>query len=282
MQIVEEHEEVEVVGTLALVFSFVAFYAKSVLGVFMIGAMNELAIKLMQAAVVIANRDAKRLLKKNETHSCMLALLYIVVGIFDCWNTITIPDGIDAVRPKWRFFFVLVLPPIVLISISIALSCTVFNLLTQIKRHFNRQVLMDEEWRVKMIFLVFTVTYMTRAIFYVTMDLITNFSNDLTADFGADTALVYYVLYNVWDVMPLTLIMQYHRKCYAGQLRSQREYDEYQTTTASSRDDSQDPETNFTESEVVPESLPKSTVDTPDSNFYNESILKQRDADMKA
>jgi len=165
--------------------------------------------------------------------------------------------------------------------VSIGLTCAYYDLRTQIKLYFNRQVMMEEEGRVKMIYFVFTVTYASRVIIDVIKGAIkfkyAGYASDIANnDLSLDIGIVYCVLYNVWDVWPLTLIMQYHCKCYAGQLRSQREYDEYQATTATAtrRNDSQDIEIPLTESEVFTASLPKSNVETSNSDFYNDSILK--------
>ena len=75
--------------------------------------------------------------------------------------------------------------------------------------YFDRSVMMDEEGRVKAIFLVFTLSYISRAILYLL--------NQFIIDEVANTYLVYYTFYPIWDVLPLSLIMVYHRTCYEAQ-----------------------------------------------------------------
>jgi len=79
-------------------------------------------------------------------------------------------------------------------------------------RHFNMQVMMAEAGRVRTIFLVFIIAYISRAVVY----LIQMFMPEHFIDF----AIVYYVLYNIWDVVPLALIMHYHYTCYEAQQQS--------------------------------------------------------------
>jgi len=83
----------------------------------------------------------------------------------------------------------------------------------------------DEEGRVKMIFIVFTATYVSRAVIYL-VQLIVYVSLHINGNpegeelFDTITDLTYCVLYNVWDILPLALIMEYHRTCYAEQRRT--------------------------------------------------------------
>jgi len=74
---------------------------------------------------------------------------------------------------------------------------------------------MAEAARVRMIFLVFFLTYISRAIIYL---IATNKIEDPKNSF-----LVYYVFYNIWDVVPLSLIMHFHYTCYEAQEATQNE-----------------------------------------------------------
>jgi len=65
---------------------------------------------------------------------------------------------------------------------------------------------MAEAARVRTIFLVFVFMYISRAVLYVIQAII--------IDDVLNTVLIYYVFYNFWDVVPLTLIMHYHYTCY--------------------------------------------------------------------
>jgi len=100
-------------------------------------------------------------------------------------------------------------------------------LLAQVKLYFNRQILKDEEGRVKTIFIVFTATYVSRAGVYLVKLIIGEYYDSksekiINEEFLAISAIAYYVFYNLWDILPLALIMEYHRTCYAEQRRTQQ------------------------------------------------------------
>jgi len=111
---------------------------------------------------------------------------------------------------------------------AIGLSVSIKTLLDTIKKHFNRQVMMEEEWRVKMIFLVFTVAYITRAIVVLFEFSYLTLVEDVerVKKIAKDFLLVITVMLNVYDVFPLALMMQYHRSCYHEQERTLNEADQ--------------------------------------------------------
>ena len=91
----------------------------------------------------------------------------------------------------------------VLITLSIALTTASCYLVVNARRYFG-PVLKDESFRVQTIHIVYTSAYLTRALVYIIFLI-------LDIDFFSFTGkLTYYVLYNIWDVLPLTLIMTYH------------------------------------------------------------------------
>jgi len=65
---------------------------------------------------------------------------------------------------------------------------------------------MAESDRVKTIYLVFTVAFVSRTVIF--------FYNVFAEYKYANMLLIYFCFYNIWDVMPLTLIMIYHKECY--------------------------------------------------------------------
>ena len=72
-----------------------------------------------------------------------------------------------------------------------------------INKHFARE-LKDEGRRIKTIFIVFALAYVSRATVY------------LLNGFGAidHPFAVYYTMYFFWDVLPLCLIMRYHLQAF--------------------------------------------------------------------
>ena len=60
-----------------------SFYAKAALGVFQMGTMNELSIKMKQSAGVISDKSAQRWIIANQVLSLLLAAGYLTVGYYD-------------------------------------------------------------------------------------------------------------------------------------------------------------------------------------------------------
>jgi len=101
--------------------------------------------------------------------------------------------------------------PTVLITLSIALCTASIVLVYNVRRHFPVG-LKEEARRVQTINVVFTVTYITRALTFVATHF---FFRKISHDFSIP--LIYYLGYNIWDVFPLTLIMYYHHVHFAAQ-----------------------------------------------------------------
>ena len=93
-------------------------------------------------------------------------MVYLGVGYFE-YENLLIGIELQSDAPTWRRRVDSFVLPSVFISISIGLTISVIYLLFQIHYHFDRSVLMDEKGRVRAIFLVFTLTYITRAIIYL-------------------------------------------------------------------------------------------------------------------
>ena len=68
--------------------------------------------------------------------------------------------------------------------------------------YFDMKVMMAEAGRIRTIFLVFTLTYVSRAVvFLLATYKVIEFYNFF---------IIYDVCFNIWDILPLTLIMIYH------------------------------------------------------------------------
>ena len=103
-----------------------------------------------------------------------------------------------------RFFYENFQPTIFsVLSIGLTLAC--ICLMLRMNKYFPRN-LKDEACRIKTIFLVFAISYLTRVTVF--FDLPGSNVSYLASN------LTYYIAYNFWDVIPLTLIMMYHYKCF--------------------------------------------------------------------
>jgi len=139
--------------------------------------------------------------------------------------------------------------------------------------YFDRSVMMDEEGRVKAIFLVFTLSYISRAILYLL--------NQFIIDEVANTYLVYYTFYPIWDVLPLSLIMVYHRTCYEAQyaelMRLKQEAED-----EANRESVLTTFSSVQESSVQEQTTRQATETTNDRQSLIDSVYEQRMADIEA
>jgi len=99
-----------------------------------------------------------------------------------------------------------------LFLICIGLCIAYYNFSSNIDKYFYRQ-LIDETRRVKITFVIFLVSYTSRAI------------SSLVFYFKGERQLetVYLVLYPFWEVLPFAIIMKYHHFCFAAQEKYLRE-----------------------------------------------------------
>ena len=69
----------------------------------------------------------------------------------------------------------------------------------------------DEARRIKVIFLVLTVSYVSRAVVYIFKMV------DVIED--EHDWIVYLVMYTFWDILPLSLIMLYHYTAFEAEAK---------------------------------------------------------------
>jgi len=137
-------------------------------------------------------------------------------------------------------------------------------------RYFNVKVMMAEAGRIRTIFLVFTLTYCSRAVVFLLgmYDVIEDFLN---------YAIIYLVCYNIWDVLPLTLIMIYHSRCYDAQQR-QREEEE---AAAAAEAEAAENESSSSSSSSSSQSS-NSSEETTGRPSLRDTVYEQRMSDISA
>jgi len=91
---------------------------------------------------------------------------------------------------------------------SIGLTVSVVSLFKNINLYFERR-LNEEAYKIKTIFIVFTVCWTTRAIARIAQLYLSEF----------ETEVLYGVMYFVWDILPLGIIMVYHYQSYSAQIK---------------------------------------------------------------
>jgi len=197
----EEGEPALLRNTYIWAYSYnVALSSKGALGIFQIGSMLDLAIHVKLAAEQMNLPRAQT--QKNWTKAlvCVFSLPLLPLGVFN--GKILADISLAPQRlTRARLIFYNYFPPTIFSVLSIGLTVACTCLMVRMYKYFP-QNLKDEACRIKTIFLVFTVTYLTRAtaIFVIPRLHVSYLAENLIFDLGDI----------FWEVLPLTLIMVYH------------------------------------------------------------------------
>jgi len=170
--------------------------------------MIDLAIHVKLAAEQMDFEKAETQKHRTKVMVCVLSLPVIPLGIYQA----TI--GADFISTGeyatgWRLDFTLLFPPIILTLLAIGLCVACTCLILRMNKFFPVN-LKIEGHRIKTIFLVFTVSYLTRAVLSLGLPIAKLYDKISVFAFQ----FTYAVGYIFWDVIPLTLIMMYHYKCF--------------------------------------------------------------------
>ena len=96
----------------------------------------------------------------------MAVAIFAVVGVFHTAVTILTDPVIVTDPSKWQCIVYVVVYPCELILVSISLFFAYVYLSVNIKKHFARE-LQDEGKRIRAIFVFFALSYISRAVVYV-------------------------------------------------------------------------------------------------------------------
>jgi len=170
---------------------------------------------------------------------------YTALNTFEYVNLYSLEKYYDT-APEWRFTVLATIIPFDYFSISLGLSIASVNLLVHMKRHFSKG-LRAESRRIKVVFTVLTLSYISRATVYVLA----------RPKFGIidNYRIVYNVMYTFWDIVPLSLIMVYHYRAF----KTEDAQDERQSTDLTCASSNSVPSTLL---RSVPDSRPVSTIST--------------------
>jgi len=131
--------------------------------------------------------------------------------------------------------------------LSVSLGTAYIYLSMNIKQHFAKE-LQDEGKKIKAVFVLFSLSYMSRAVVY------------LLSEFEVinHRAAVSYIMYFFWDVIPLSSIMIYHLKAFrAEEKESKKPVTDWTRQSTSSRtpatDSEAQSESETSEAQGVPE-----------------------------
>jgi len=166
--------------------------------------MAELAIKVKLSVGKMTIEKATTQIRCVKIMVFVLTLPLIPLGILGA--VISIKRAYDDEElARWEKNYLHYSTAIMFFTLAIALSITCTGLIIAMNKYFNRG-LKREVSRIKVVFIVLTTSYLTRAIIFVPTH-IKHFKDHhyLLVELTLSLGFIY------WDVVPLTLIMIYHR-----------------------------------------------------------------------
>jgi len=192
--------------------------------------MIDLAIQVKLAAEQMDPEHAKVQKQRTKVMVCILSLPVIPLGVYQAKLGAYYAHE-DKEPTGLKGFFYVCFPTIIMTLLAIGLCVACIRLIMRMNKFFPRN-LKDEGCRIKTISLVFTISYITRAVLSLVLPVAEHFGkiSELAS------WLTFEVCYNFWDVVPLTLIMMYHYKCFptgsSDDAEGETERTEYMTTVS--------------------------------------------------
>ena len=156
-----------------MVLDRIAVMSKVIIELFQIAQMVELAIWVKVSAFKMRPEAAKRKIWWVRVCLAGTATFYFGVNLFDTFN---LHYGItNNTVAQWRLIVNSTVLPVDYFSISIGLVISATYLLVNMHKYFEKK-LRDDARRIKVIFLVLTVSYASRGVVYImlTEDVITH------------------------------------------------------------------------------------------------------------
>jgi len=215
-----EHRLTE--NRISLYTSGLALTLQAILGACQVGQMVELGIRVQLSVRVIDEQTLKKKVMINRIFLCLSILLLLVAFGIEVKATYDMIEESYQV-PAWEIDWITFFEPVTLITLSVFLCSASIYLVCIVKRY--PVGLKAEACRVQTIFIVFTVAYLTRAVTFAVVHFVFEFSNP-----HFEISLIYYIGYNFWDVVPLTIIMIFHYRNFVPKERSQSDFEALRDT----------------------------------------------------
>jgi len=171
--------------------------------------MVELAIQVKLSAFKMGQREAIRKIWWTKFWLAVAVVFYGALNLLEELDNYYIIFNYSSSK-EWQRRLGDSITPAVYFSISIGLVTASIYLLVNMHKYFEVQ-LKDEARRIRVIFLMLTVSYVSRAVVYL-----------LAGVWITNTWMVYLVMYNLWDILPLSLIMYYHNTNFNEQEKTKK------------------------------------------------------------
>jgi len=173
--------------------------------------MIELGIQVKLSARQLTPEEAMKKISKVRTGVKVAAAFFSAVGIFFTINALYLDRAIVPDPSHWHIVVDTTILTCELALISIFLASAYFYLSANISLHFAKE-LKEEGKKIKEIFVLFSLSYISRGVVYLLQNLKVIKHEDA----------VYYIMYFLWDMLPLSAIMIYHLKAFRAEERERK------------------------------------------------------------
>jgi len=176
---------------------------KLLIGLIQVAIMVELGIQVQLSARKLTPEEADQKVSKLRTWFKIMGVFFCTVGVCQTTNNFFVDKRIFPDPKQWNLIVHQTLFPVELILMSILLCSAYVYLSANIKKHFAKE-LAAEGKKIRAIFVLFAVSYISRATVYL-LCLLNVIEHQLALSF---------VMQFFWDVLPLSSIMIYHLKAF--------------------------------------------------------------------
>jgi len=229
--------------------------------------MAELSIHVKVSAFKLSPTEAEKKLYGVKIWLSVAVIFFFALNMFDDFALYLYmqedakrwPGVVDATIVSFDYF-----------SISLGLCIASIDLLITMHKHFAKE-LQDETRRIKVIFLVLTISYISRGVCYllVIFKVIKHIE------------VVYLVMYVFWDIIPLSLIMYYHFNNFKAQeeFLKQEKVEEEQTTAQARRQARRQADSEATGDQNSSRQTESSAVATTEGGTHQPTQSQEEDED---
>jgi len=163
--------------------------------------MVELGISVKHSAFRLSNEDARKKQKLTKVWVCIVVVIMMpLCGLV----TYASQKQQDEDAPRWIKVFYKLFLPTVFSMLTIGLGSASTYAVRNMRLYFDER-LHGEITRIRTTFVTLTVAYMSRVICFIAVQILLSYGKPLSFTI----AVIYYIGWFFWDVVPLTLIMSY-------------------------------------------------------------------------
>jgi len=180
-----------------------AFIAKTLLSVFQIGSIVDLVISIRISVAKTTAETGCKQMNLTKAVVVFLVVLFSVGGGVYYYTLVHVRAHEKEENHPWIKNFFIWSYPTVLVSLCVGLVTTSVVVIYNMNLYFDKR-LREEKVHIELILVVLSIAYLSQAATYLLYRILFEDMNSFRE------TMIFYVSYLIWDVIPLTLIMQFH------------------------------------------------------------------------